>query len=235
MGRVRLRLQRGGERLWRLEDFRDLPFAAVAQALSRLARAGVVQRMSKGVYYHSRETAFGKSRPNPMDIRQLARGHRAMFSSGMAAANLLGLSAQTAQRAELATTAGSLPRKLIGEATVVHGRRPATWMSLSDIDVAILDFLRHGGEFNDLPQDEMLRRLLTLLSEDRRFERLMKIADAEPPRVRAMLGALGERLGRPARELQKLKALLNPFSRFDFGVLSHLPNARDWQAKQKQP
>ena len=31
---VRQRIADGGERLWRLEDFRDLPFAAVAQALS---------------------------------------------------------------------------------------------------------------------------------------------------------------------------------------------------------
>jgi hypothetical protein len=56
---VRLRIERGGERLWRLEDFRDLPFPAVAQALSRMARAGTIERLSKGTYYRSRETAFG--------------------------------------------------------------------------------------------------------------------------------------------------------------------------------
>src|SRR5208282_950155 len=33
---VRHRIERGGERLWRFEDFRDLRFSAVAQALSRL-------------------------------------------------------------------------------------------------------------------------------------------------------------------------------------------------------
>ena len=57
---VRQRVERGGERLWRFEDFRDLPWSAVAQALSRLTRTGSIERLSKGVYYRSRQTAFGK-------------------------------------------------------------------------------------------------------------------------------------------------------------------------------
>jgi hypothetical protein len=81
-GLVRQRIEQGGERLWRLEDFRDLPFAAVAQALSRLARSGVIERLSKGVYYRIRQTAFGKSRPNPTAIQKLAGRRKAVFPSG---------------------------------------------------------------------------------------------------------------------------------------------------------
>ena len=33
---IREKIARGGERLWKLEDFADLPFTAVAQALSAL-------------------------------------------------------------------------------------------------------------------------------------------------------------------------------------------------------
>ena len=47
MGRVRQRIERGGEHLWRFEDFRDLPFSAVAQALSRLTREGSIERLRK--------------------------------------------------------------------------------------------------------------------------------------------------------------------------------------------
>jgi hypothetical protein len=56
MGRVRQRIERGGERLWRFEDFRDLSFSAVAQALSHLTREGSIERLSKGVYYRNRDT-----------------------------------------------------------------------------------------------------------------------------------------------------------------------------------
>src|SRR5579864_3896052 len=94
-GQVRERIQRGGERVWRFDDFRDLSFSAVAKALSRLTRQGKIERLSKGIYYRNRETAFGKSRPNPAAIRQLAAQHKTVFPSGIAAANLLGFTTQT--------------------------------------------------------------------------------------------------------------------------------------------
>src|SRR5689334_24997041 len=87
---IRTRIARGGERLWRFSDFPNAPSAAVAQALSRLARDGTLQRLSKGVYYRARPTALGPSRPDPISIRQLAADRATMFPAGVAAANLLG-------------------------------------------------------------------------------------------------------------------------------------------------
>jgi hypothetical protein len=230
---VRQRIERGGERLWRFEDFRDLPLSAVAQALSRLTRDGTIERLSKGVYYRNRETAFGKSRPNPATIRQLATRSKTVFPSGLAAANLLGFTTQTAKRGEVATSALSLPRKLVGNDTLIHTRRPEAWANLPETDAALLDFLRHGGKSSELSQEDTIRKLLSLLSEKGRLGRLLKIADSEPPRVRAMLGALAERLGIDQKTLQRLRASLNPLSRFDFGMFAKLPNAGAWHAKEK--
>jgi hypothetical protein len=232
-GLVRQRIERGGERLWRLEDFRDLPFAAVAQALSRLTRAGMIERLSKGVYYRTRKTAFGNSRPNPAAIQKLASRQKGVFPSGVAAANLLGFTTQNAREGEIATSAMSLPRKLIGQDTVIHTRRPEAWATLSETDASLLDFLRHAGKSSELPPDETVRRTVDLLSERGRFERLLKVADSEPPRVRAMLGAMGEQLKKRPTALRRLRDSLNPFSRFDFGMLAGLSNARAWQAKER--
>jgi len=44
---------------------------AVAQALSRLTRQGIIERLSKGVYYRARQTAFGKSLPSPAALGSL--------------------------------------------------------------------------------------------------------------------------------------------------------------------
>ena len=148
---VRQRIERSGERLWRLEDFRDLPFLAVAQALSRLTREGLIERLSKGIYYRNRETAFGKSKPNPASIRKLASQRKALFPSGLEAANLLGFTAQMPKQGELATSALSLPRKLVGDDTLIHTRRPEAWATLSETDAAFLDFLRQGAKFSELP------------------------------------------------------------------------------------
>lgn len=226
---VRERIEHGKERLWRLDDFRDLPFAAVAQTLSRLTRLGVLERLSKGVYYRSRETAFGKSRPNPATIQKLTR--QAVHPSGIAAANLLGFTTQTSRREEVATSALSLPRKLVGGNAIVHTRRPGAWGDISQMDAALLDFLRRGGVTGELSPEETVRRTLQLVSSNGCFERLLKVSDSEPPRVRAMLGAIGQQLKKNPAALRRLKASLNPFSRFDFRVLAGLPHAHEWQSK----
>ncbi len=234
MASVRLRIEEAGERLWRMEDFRDCSFSAAAQALSRLKREGTIERLSKGIYYRPRRSAFGKSRPNPAALQNLASERTNVFPAGIAAANLLGFSTQSAKRGELATTALSLPRKLVGSETIIHTRRPEGWASLSHEDAALLDFLRRGGRTSELSPGDTVQRTLFLLSRPGRFERLLKVASSEPPRVRAMLGAIGEQLGKKEPALGELRASLNPFSRFDFGLLSGLAHANRWQAEGKR-
>ncbi len=226
---IRQRIEKGGERVWRLEDFRDMPFAAAAQALSRLTRAGTLERLSKGIYYKTRPTALGQSRPNPSAIQKLAA--KPVFPSGLAAANLLGFSTQTGTQNEVSTSAGSLPRKLVGQDTVVHARRPAAWNTLSQEDAALLEFLRCGGETSELSPKQTIQKTLALLSEKGRYERLLKVADTEPPRVRAMFGAVGEQLGKKPSALERLHDALNPFSKYDFGLLAGLQHAKKWQSK----
>lgn len=159
---------------------------------------------------------------------------KTVFPSGITAANLLGFTTQNPKRGEIATSASSLPRKLVGGDTVIHTRRPGAWANLSQTDAALLDFLRRGGKTSELAPAETVRRTLSLLSEKGRFERLLNVADSEPPRVRAMLGALGEQLGKTAPVLRRLRISLNPFSRFDFGLMAELPHARNWQAKERR-
>lgn len=235
-GTARLVLQQietGGERLWRLEDFGSLPFGAVAQALSRLHRNGQLERLGKGIYFRPRRTVFGTSRPNPAILRSVAARNAKLFPAGLSAANSLGFTTQNPAKAEIATTARSVPRLLQNESTVVHTRRPAAWETLSETDAAVLEFLRLRGEPSELPTKETIQRLLNLLAEKGRFSRLAAVAASEPPRVRAMLGALGEELGAPKSLLKSLRAMLNPLTKFDFGALAELESASKWQAKER--
>jgi hypothetical protein len=230
-GTIRKRITYRGERLWRLEDFEEFSPTAVAQAFSRLAREGFIERLSKGTYYRSRETAFGRSRPSPAAIQKLASRRNDIFPAGTAAASLLGFTTQVALRGEVSTSGLSLPRALMGADTVIHTRRPQAWTRLSSKDAALLDFLRHGGRTSELSPDETIRRTLAICSDKGRLGRLLEVADSEPPRVRAMLGAIAENLGRSAAARARLRASLNPLSRFDFGVLQGLSNASGWQAR----
>lgn len=98
-------------------------------------------------------------------------------------------------------------------------------------DPALLDFLRRAGTTSELSDEETLRKTLPLFSEKGQYERLLKVADTEPPRVRALLGAIGEELAKKPAALRRLQDSLNPFSRFDFGALHGLRHAKNWQAR----
>ncbi len=231
---VRARIESGGERFWCYADFRGLPFSAVAKTLSRLARGGTIQRLGKGIYYRPRVTTFGPSRPNMAKLRSLSLQQKAAFPAGTAAANLLGFTTQNPARIELATDAACLPRLFLGKDRVVHAGRPAAWRTLSETDAVLLDFIRNRGASSEMSPAKTVGKLLQLFREPERFGRLLKVARTEPPRVRAMLGAIGEQAGQPEGSLATLRASLNPLSRYDFGILAALAHARKWQAKERQ-
>jgi hypothetical protein len=227
-GHVREQVLAGGERFWRHDDFAGLSPSAVATALSRLAREGELQRVRKGIYFRARPTVIGPSTPAASGA--VARSLRApVHAAGLSAANLLGLSTQNPARREYATSAGDPPTALAGSR--VRTRRPRTRAGLTPEEGALLELLRDRASTSDLPPAETIRRLQDLLSDHERFTRLARAATEEPPRVRAMLGALGELAGAEEQHVRMLHNSLNPLSRFDFGVLSALPNARSWQAK----
>ena len=145
---------------------------------------------------------------------------------------MLGFTTQNSTRVEVATDSLSLPRLIVGKETIIHTRRPECWRKLSETDAALLDFLRNRGTWSELSADETVERLLDYFREPVRFERLCKIAASEPPRVRAMLGAIGQQLGESEFRLTGLRRSLNPLSRFDFGPLAALKHSRQWQAKE---
>jgi hypothetical protein len=231
---VRDQITAGGERIWRLADFENMPLTAVAQTLSRLCHLGIIQRLGKGLYYKPRQTAFGPSKPNLSQLRSFPVLRKGIFPAGCAAANLLGFSTQQAAKLEVATNGLSLPRLIVGKETIIHTRRPESWQKLSYKDAAILEFLRQRGSSSEFSPEETVDKLLKLFLEVGRFKRLFQIAISEPPRVRALLGAIGQELGYSEKQLSGLRKSLNSLSRFDFGHLIALKYAREWQAEERK-
>lgn len=225
---IRERVRRGGSRYWKHSDFRDLSPAAVAKTLSRLAQEGELRHVEKGVYYRPVPTSFGMSVPSA-NAAAAQTLNAPLHPAGLSAANALGLSTQNPLRSEFATPAPGAPTAL--RDAIVHTRRPPQRARLSSEDGAILEILRERARSSDLSPEATVRRLKRLLADEERFRRLVGVAVAEPPRVRAMLGALGQELGMPASLLDRLRKSLNPLSRFEFGKLRSLRHASEWQAK----
>jgi hypothetical protein len=228
--KIRRKIEKQEEGYWRPIDFPNYPPTAVSQTLSRMVKDGTLERVSKGLYYRPRRTRFGRSRPSQSEMQKFLNGQN-LHPAGISAANLLGFSTQNVPAGEFATSANSAKRSLIGSRAKLHTRRPQTWNELSAIDAALLDFLRSRGKFSELSPHETKQRLLNYLKEGDCFERLVEVAAEEPPRVRAMLGAIGQELRKSCKLINKLRGELNPLSRFDFGNLSNLRHAQEWQAK----
>ena len=228
--KIRKQIKSQEGKYWRKSDFEGYSAVAVTRTLSRLAEVGELERVSKGIYYRSRTTKFGRSRPSASEIKELPIT-QILHPAGITAANLLGFTTQNSIHGEFATSANSVPIEIIGKPARLHTRRPTTWDSLSSMDAALLDFLRSHGRFSELSPEETKKRLLAHIREDNRFERLLAVAHAEPPRVRAMLGAIGQELRKSQKVLKVMRDSLNPLSTYDFGVLSNLKYAKEWQAK----
>jgi hypothetical protein len=227
--KVRERVEAGGERFWKHADFSDLSASAVAHALSRLAATGDLERVGKGLYFRSKQTAIGPSGPpGPGAIEETAKAP--LHPSGLTAGSALGFSTQNPAKPEFATASPAAP-SLLQDIALVRTRRPHTRLEMDSTDAALLELLRDRALSSDLPPEATVDRLLSLLAEPGRFERLTEAALFEPPRVRAMLGALGERANGPEASLEALRNSLNPLSKFDFGPLGILPNAKAWQAR----
>jgi hypothetical protein len=226
--RIRQQIAAGGERYWKPSDFPDAPGTAVTQALSRLFRRGVLRRVGKGVYYHPRDTVFGKSLPSE-DAILARRLTRPLVPAGLTAANWLSFSTQNPARRQFTTTATSVA--FADDWMRVTTRRPQTWNHLSVEEAALLNFLRQRALHSELSPKNTKARLFKLLSDPGRFERLAAVAPSEPPRVRAMLGAIGQEIHMPSALLDELRKSLNPRSRFDFGMLRVLKYAGEWQAR----
>ncbi|MDE2104219.1 MAG: hypothetical protein KGL39_43685 [Patescibacteria group bacterium] len=228
---VRRRVEEGGERYWRVGDFADMPASAVSQALSRMTRERDIQRAGKGLYYKSRQTALGPSKPSLSDVSGRTVMPR-VRPAGLTAANLLGFTTQNSPRGEYATASNGISRGAFGgEQAKVYTRRPESWARLDETEAALLDFLRSRGTLSELSPEKTVSHLLSLLMEPGRFSRLAAAAATEPPRVRAILGAAGQQIGADPLLLEELRGRLNPLSRFDFGALRTLRRAKEWQAR----
>ena len=192
-----------------------------------MVKEGKLQRIEPGVYYRSRATIVGQSTPSNQAVTTAKIGEP-LQPTGLTAAAMLGFTTQNPLRLEYATPAEHGPSHLNAK---VSNRRPDSRRLLSLREGAILEFLRDRAETSDLSPAQTVMRMRALLAHDRTFDKLIGPAMDEPPRVRAMLGALGQEIGVPERQLQKLKGSLGPVSKYDFGRLASVRYAKEWQAK----
>ena len=212
------------------DDIPDTTPAAATRALARLAERGVLVRVSKGLYFAPKDTPLGKSQPSEFDIAQKTLFGRTRLR-GTAAANHLGLSTQVSARPEIVVFANNIPTHT--GALRVTLRRGTPPKQLSETQGALIEFIQDRGSYAETPP-AVVRDVLCKILESMpqaHVRQLCDVAITEPPRVRAIIGALLELSNVAQSTVEPLKKSLNPLSKFDFGLFTELPNAHQWQAK----
>lgn len=228
------RIARGGsDRVWTFADFRPLPTMAVAAALSRAAKKGILRRVRKGVYYVPRHTRFGETRPEPSKLAAaILKARRIAWTpTGPAAYNGLGLTTQVSPTATLAVNSSTRSLR-VGLPAKLRLRPTARVRGLAPQERTVLDGLRDLRRIPGTSPAEALNRILTIFESGRiPFERVARLARKEPPRVRALLGAIGSKIGRDPAVLSELRRSLNPTTTFRLGIADALPTARTWNIR----
>jgi hypothetical protein len=107
-----------------------------------------------------------------------------------------------------------------------------TVRGLSAEERAALDALRDLRLVPDTTPEATIRRLVDLCRNEKlSFAKMLRVAKAEPPRVRALLGLIGTLLGEPTQSLDTLRHSLNPLTTFRLGLKDAFPNAAEWNIR----
>ena len=207
-------------------------FAAVAAALSRLYKQGILQRFSRGTYFRPKETRFGNLQPSQADViatLTTKRGRPAGYASGASVYNQLGFTTQVPGEIVIATPR---PRRRLPERVrFVLGQTPKR---PGDVPLLqLLDVLRDIKRISDTRPDQVVERLRLQLGklDERARQRLTWLARKAAPRARALLGALLELEG-DKRNADRLRKTLNQVTSYRLGISAQaLPNRQSWHIR----
>lgn len=206
-------------------------YPAAAKAIERLILKGSIKRISTGIFYKPKKTAFGELMPSEEEILKpylFANGKRIAYITGISLYNRMGLTTQIPKNIRIACRT----RRIIISRGSVKATPVKSYVDVSDGNyylLELLDALKDFKKIPDLDKGSVIKILLTNLNVLNKIEinLLIKCSLAYPPRVRSILGALLECINAPG--LNKLKSSLNPLSKYDYEIgKKFLPTAENW-------
>jgi hypothetical protein len=152
---------------------------AVESALSRLAIEGELVRVRKGLYYRGKHTRFGMTHPSTLEAA-IAVGGVGSGPSGVAAAQMLGLTTQIPATVEVAVP-GPTPEPMKG---VRFRSRPYSRRErrLRPIEIAVLEVMR-DPDAAEATWRQVARRIRELVDQGVVRAAVLGPEAADDPRV----------------------------------------------------
>ena len=208
-------------------------YTTAAKALERLQKQGVIKKVSKGVFYKPEQTVFGELKPDYSELLRsylFENGKRIAYETGASLYNRMGLTTQLAFRIKIA----SRGKRININRGTLKADAVKSYAEVTDSNyetLGILDAFKDMKRIPDCSETQAVSRLSAIVKKlnDKQIASLIKYALLYPPRVRALAGAILENNGSKLKELENLKASINPLTTIKLGLKeTELPNKSKW-------
>jgi hypothetical protein len=205
-------------------------YIAAAKAMERFIEKGLIKRVSTGIFYKPKQTAFGELMPNEEELLKpylFQNGKRIAYVTGISLYNRMGLTTQVPKNIKIA----SRDKRITVSIGKIQGTPVKSYVDVTDNNFYLLEILDALKDFRRIPNLDnasAVSMILSLLKRLNKKERkqVMNFALSYPPRVRAFLGALVESIvsssDRTNDELVTLKESLNPLSEYNYGISENI-------------
>ncbi|MDA0784311.1 MAG: DUF6088 family protein [Bacteroidetes bacterium] len=207
-------------------------YSAAAKAIERLIKKGVIRRVSTGVFYKPKQTAFGELRPREEELLKpylFQDGKRIAYITGVSLYNRMGLTTQVPNTIKVASRVKKVITK-IGKTQVNPVKIYVDVTNENYYQLEILDALKDFKIIPDLDTKSaiaLIRNKICKLSENDQLK-MIRYALKYPPRATALLGAILE-LSKKKNGLESLRTNLNPLTTYKLGIKKEtLPTAAEW-------
>lgn len=207
-------------------------YSAATKAIERLIKKRIIKRVSTGVFYKPKQSAFGELRPREEELLKpylFEDGTRIAYITGGSLYNRMGLTTQVPKTIKVASKEKRVTTK-IGKTQV---KPVKSYVNVTNENYYLLEILDALKDFKTIPDLDkksaitLLKNKISNLSENDR-SKLIRYALKYPPRATALLGAILE-LSKKKDGLESLKRGLNPLTIYKLGIKEEtLPTAPNW-------
>jgi hypothetical protein len=207
-------------------------YSAATKAIERLIKKGIIKRVSTGVFYKPKRSAFGELRPREEELLKpylFQDGKRIAYITGGALYNRMGLTTQVPKTIKVASKTKRVTTK-IGKTQVKPVKSYVDVTNENYYLLEILDAIKDFKTISDLDKKAaitLLKKKISMLSDSDR-SKMIRSALKYPPRTIALLGAILD-LSKEKNGLESLKKSLNPLTTYKLGIqIDTLPTAPKW-------
>jgi hypothetical protein len=217
------------------DDFADLKsFQTVALNLSRLNRQGFIHRLSKGRYYKPKRSKYAALMPTDTEILKSILQKNGGYVGGTSALNRIGISTQVPSEIVIAGSRSNRKMRIANlRLKFTKGAKvesESNTQNMSDIIEALKAFKRIAPSEKSRAIQLVSKELKILTQKE--IELLVLRSIQCRPYVRALLGAMLEKIDTLNPHIEGLRRSLNPISIYKIGnIAEDLVTAKSWNIR----